>query len=194
MQRRRFLKLSLFSSLGLGLGLFGIGATLALTDRLGGRQALPPQLPAALIAELRLFSPAQATTFIAAGLRILDGTLVEVAPPGRPLLALAAVGLDAHCRFADHYVSQLDPPLQRDVGQLLALLEYWPILGGYRHRFSRLPAAEQDRVLAAWESSRWALLRQALAGLKALCMLAHYQDPRSFAAIGYSGPLLGQPS
>jgi hypothetical protein len=75
---------------------------------------------------------------------------------------------------------------------VFSLLELYPTVTGRFSRFSRLPAAAQDEVLASWQGSRTALLRQALQALKALCFLAHYQDERSFAGIGYSGPLVPQ--
>ena len=116
----------------------------------------------------------------AAALRVLDGA--EPDPQ--------ADGAARQCLFIDRYLSQLDPGLSGDVKALLSLLELYPVLTGSFTRFSRLSAAAQDAVLASWERSRTALLRQGLQALKAMCLLAHYQDERSFASIGYSGPVV----
>jgi hypothetical protein len=165
----------------------------ALSDGLGRIFSRRPLgLPAGVAAALRQFSPTQAAIFVAAALRVLDGVTLtqETAAGPTASIPVALDGLAPQLLFADAYVSGLDAPLQRDVASLLELLEYFPLLSGYRHRFTRLESAAQDRVLAGWEASRFDTLRQAFQGLKALCMLSHYQDERSFAAIGYSGPLI----
>lgn len=116
----------------------------------------------------------------AAALRVLDGA--EPDPH--------ADGAARQCAFIDGYLSQLEEGLRRDVKALLSLLELYPLATGSFTRFSRLDPAAQDAVLMSWETSRTALLRQGLQALKAMCLLAHYQDERSFASIGYSGPLV----
>lgn len=183
MRRRSFLKVSLFSAAALsavgvaglvgtavfpGLGADGVGA--------GGRP-LPPQLTR----RLRCLSVPEVAILQAAMLRILDGA--EPAP--------ALDGAVQQCLFADAYLAGLDRPLRSDFQSLLTLLQIWPLAAGNGSRFVRLAPAEQDAVLWSWQRSRWELLRQGLQGLKALCTLAHYQDERSFKAIGYSGPLVG---
>lgn len=95
--------------------------------------------------------------------------------------------------FIDRYLSGLEVGLRADVRALLELLEHYPLLTGRFARFSRLRADEQDALLRSWEASRFALLRQGLQALKSMVFLAHYQDPGSFRAIGYSGPLVSLP-
>lgn len=191
MTRRGFFKLSLFSALALG-GALVCGRSLGV---LGGNTTYPQRLlegaPADTSRALakvvlpsaggaRNLSPKQLVVLQAAALRILDGA--EPAP--------AQDGAAAQLAFIDDYLGSLGAPLRRDFGALLELLEYYP-LALHGARFTRLDAATQDRVLAGWQRSRWALLRQGFQGLKAMCCLAHYQDERSFRAIGYSGPTLG---
>lgn len=95
--------------------------------------------------------------------------------------------------FIDRYLSGLEVGLRADVRALLELLEHYPLLTGRFARFSRLRADEQDALLRSWEASRFALLRQGLQALKSMVFLAHYQDPSSFRAIGYGGPLVSMP-
>lgn len=180
MRRRRFLKLSLFSAASLAT----IGAVGAIGGLWGGDVGAGGRaLPAELTAGLRCLSVAETAILQAAMLRILDGA----EPPP------AADGAVRQCLFADGYLRGLDRALRGDFQSLLSLLQLWPLAAGYGGRFTRLGPGEQDAVLTAWQGSRWALLRQGLAGLRALCTLSHYQDERSFAGIGYSGPLVGSP-
>lgn len=195
MKRRRFLKLSLLSSLTLG-GVYGLSRHLishssAPQGRLGGTTssssqslavgAVSGRWPAAATWGLQTLSPRQGEILQAAALRILDGAEPSVADDGAVV----------QCQFIDGYLGTLDPPMQDDVRALLELLQHYPLLG-YGARFTQLSATGQDAVLRSWQSSRWDLLRQAFHGLKSLCCLAHYQDARSFAAIGYDGPLVGR--
>jgi hypothetical protein len=170
MHRRRFLNLSLGSAL--------------LLSGLGGLAWLAPgtgRLPDAVAGRLRCLSSQQGRTLQAAALRILDGA--EPAP--------SLDGAAAQILFIDRYLLSLAPPLRSDLRALLGLLEHAPLVR-FGARFSRLDPAAQDQVLRGWEASRFDLLRQGLFALKSLCCLAHYQDERSFSAIGYSGPLVGR--
>ena len=69
-----------------------------------------------------------------------------------------------------------------------------PLREGLAARFSRLPAADQDRVLAATEASSSDLLRAGFDGLKSLCLMGYYRDPRAWSVVGYDGPLVGRPA
>lgn len=99
-------------------------------------------------------------------------------------------------RWIDQYLLRLPLSAQGDVRLLLRALQRSPpfLLGGRasfgRARFTRLPAEAQDDVLRRWQQSRLAPLRQGFQGLKSLCCLAFYQDPRSFAGLRYGGPLV----
>ena len=127
-----------------------------------------------------VLSSSESQTLRAVSLRILDGAVPDPAGDGG-----AAI-----CRFVDRYLLELPRSLQRDVRALLHLVELFPLLSLRMARFSHLRGDEQDAMLAGWQDSRIGLFRQGFQALKSLCCLAHYQDARSFAAIGYSGPLV----
>lgn len=170
MNRRRFLKLS-------ALGTLGLGAALVVGEHTLGR-GMPSALDASLGLSVLSFSESQ--TLRAVALRILDG-----ASPAPSIDGGVAV-----CRFVDRYLRELPRSLQVDVRALLHLVELFPLMTLKMARFCHLRPDEQDAVLASWQASRVGLLRQGFQGLKSLCCLAYYQDAASFAAIGYSGPLV----
>ena len=170
MNRRRFLQLSALGSVGLAVALVVGEHTLGRTLPDGLNQRL----------SLVVLSPSESTTLRAVALRVLDG-----ATPSATLDGGAAI-----CQFVDRYLASLPVGLRRDVRALLHLVELFPLAQLRMSRFSHLRTDEQDALLSSWQDSRLALLRQGFQGLKSLCCLAHYQDARSFASIGYSGPLL----
>jgi hypothetical protein len=186
MRRRRFLKLSLFSTVSLGaVGVLGTLGASFFGWGSGGSDLVGPG-GAALSAQLRCLSIGDMAILRAALLRILDGA----EPPVSNSATGRADGAVQQCLFADRYLAGLAAPIRSDFRALLGLLQHWPLVSGYRSRFTHLSTAEQDRVLSTWQRSRWDLLRQGFHGLKALCCFAHYQDARSFPSIGYSGPLV----
>lgn len=170
MKRRRFFQVS-------ALGAIGLGTALVVGEHTLGR-AWPPALDQAL--GLTILSTSESQTLRAVAMRILDGVTPDVASDG---------GV-AVCRFVDRYLANLPRPLRQDVRALLHLVELFPLLQLRMARFCRLRSDEQDAMLTSWQDSRLALLRQGFQALKSLCCLAHYQDERSFASIGYAGPLL----
>lgn len=97
--------------------------------------------------------------------------------------------------FVDTWVSQMDRRVRRDFGRFLAYLEHVaPVAGGFASRFTRLEAAEQDRVLRGVEGSSSSLLRAGFEGLKSLVFMGYYRSPRTWALIGYDGPLMNRPA
>jgi len=96
--------------------------------------------------------------------------------------------------FADAYVARLPAGLRRDLLRAVAFVEHLAPLGvGCAARFTRLSAADQDRVLASLESSGQDLLRGAFEGLKALVFMGYYRDPRTWRILRYDGPRVGRP-
>jgi len=96
--------------------------------------------------------------------------------------------------FADAYVARLPAALRRDLLRAVAFVEHLAPLGvGCAARFTRLSAADQDRVLASLESSGQDLLRGAFEGLKALVFMGYYRDPRTWRILRYDGPRVGRP-
>ncbi len=89
----------------------------------------------------------------------------------------------------------MHPGLKRDLGRFLGYLEHLaPAAVGLGSRFSRLDAADQDRVLASLESSSSDLLRAGFEGLKSLVFMGYYRDPRTWSILGYDGPMVGRPA
>jgi hypothetical protein len=96
--------------------------------------------------------------------------------------------------FVDGWVSRMPARVRRDLGRFLAYLEHVAPLGaGFAARFTRLPPAAQDEVLASVERSRHDLLRAGFDGLKSLVFIGYYRDPRAWHLLGYDGPLVGRP-
>lgn len=156
----------------IGLLAGGLAAPLALT--------LTSDVPDDLDGLERL-SAFEAAALLAAARRMLDGH-------GQGPADVEAAARDV-VRFADGYLGRQPAWMRREVAGLLVLLELGGSLGAGRlGRFSGLPPAAQDAALRAWAKSRWAVLRQAYAGLKGLVMLGAYQRPTFLRAIGYDGP------
>jgi hypothetical protein len=97
--------------------------------------------------------------------------------------------------FADAWMTHLPEKSRRDLGRFLAYVEHLaPIRARYGSRFTRLPPADQDRVLSAIEASSSDLLRAGFDGLRSLVFLGYYRDPRTWKLVGYDGPLVGRPA
>jgi hypothetical protein len=96
--------------------------------------------------------------------------------------------------FCDATLARMPAATRRDLERFLAYVEHLaPIRAGFASRFTRLSAAEQDRVLEHIERGDDALLREGFAGLKALVFMGYYRDPRTWKILGYDGPLIGRP-
>jgi hypothetical protein len=96
--------------------------------------------------------------------------------------------------FVDGWMARMPERLRRDLGRFLAYVEHVaPIGAGFAARFTRLPPADQDRVLGSVEGSSSDLLRAGFDGLRSLVFLGYYRDPRSWGIAGYDGPLVGRP-
>jgi hypothetical protein len=97
--------------------------------------------------------------------------------------------------FVDGWLGRMGSGVRRDFGRFVAYVEHVaPLREGLAARFSRLPAADQDRVLAAIEASSSDLLRAGFDGLKSLCLMGYYRDPRAWSVVSYDGPLVGRPA
>ena len=96
--------------------------------------------------------------------------------------------------FVDGYVARVPAAVRRDLLRALAFVEHLaPVGAGFASRFTRLPPADQDRVLASLESSSQDLLRGAFDGLKSLVFMGYYRDPRTWPILRYDGPLVNRP-
>ena len=96
-------------------------------------------------------------------------------------------------RRADRFLVGLSPALQRDVHGMLAIVEHGPIATGRSvARFTRLSLQDRDIYLTGLSASG-GLRRAVYRGLHDLTMLAYYQQPSTFPAIGYGGPFQRAP-
>jgi hypothetical protein len=94
-------------------------------------------------------------------------------------------------RYVDAYVARLTPRLRTDLVRMLRFTEHAaPLAAGYARRFTSLLGGDQDRVLAALESSSIDQLRGGFQAMKAVVMMGYYRDPRTFGVLQYGGPLL----
>jgi D-cysteine desulfhydrase len=87
----------------------------------------------------------------------------------------------------DRYLATMPVEVQREVHGLIALVEHGTPLGLDLHRFTRLDRAAREAYLAGL-AGKGGLLAQVYGGLRDLVMLGYYQQPATFASIGYEGP------
>jgi hypothetical protein len=159
-------------------GLLG-GALLGLAGVIG-RSVTGYELPAGVVAP-RTLSNKELIVLAAIVSRI-------VAPDGAD--APPADGF-ALASWLDGYLGGMDTALLADLRALLHFVEHGgPLFRGRATRFSRMSGVEQDATLDAFADSPLALRRQGLQALRALGFLAYYRDDRTFAMLGYPGPMV----
>ena len=171
--RRRFLAL--------------VGGGLALAA--GGVAAVRTRgyaVPDAVAAKLEALAPWQYV--------VIQSVARRIAAPDREDPALPTTDDTDVAGFVDGYVARLPAPLRRDLLRAIAFVEHLAPLGvGRASRFTRLPPADQDRVLASLESNGEDLLRGAFDGLKSLVFMGYYRDPRTWRILSYDGPRVNRP-
>ncbi|MSP63723.1 MAG: hypothetical protein EXR72_25935 [Myxococcales bacterium] len=167
--RRRFLRRTL-----LGGALLTLGGTIA-------RHATGYTLDPAIAARLRVLSHKEYLILAAICRRMLAPDEGGAVSPDEIEAALVI----------DGYLAGLPDAISSDVRALLHLVEHTPLLFDLRFsRFTHLDGAAQDAVLDGWATSRIDLRRRGFQALKALAMLGYYDDPRTFAILDYTGPML----
>jgi D-cysteine desulfhydrase len=96
--------------------------------------------------------------------------------------------IEAIAGRVDRYLAGMPAGVQREAHAMLALIEHGTTpLARRVPRLTRLPAAAREAYLAGLEA-RGGLYSQAYRGLRDLCALGLYQQPSTWAAIGYEGP------
>ena len=171
--RRRFLRAGLVGGAALALG-----GVLAWNTR--GYVVAPETARG-----LRALGPKEFLVVQALAARIVRPDAPDMPSPD-------ALGVAA---FVDGLVARLDAANRTDLLRLLHVLEHaLPLASGHASRFTQLPGAAQDAVLTAMMTSRVPLLRGAFEALKSLCVMAYFRDARTWAGLGYDGPLVGRPS
>jgi hypothetical protein len=160
-----------------GAGLLAASTTVAFVRTRGY------DVPADKAARLRVLSPWQYVVLSAAARRIAAPDVDDGSVPSADDVDVAG--------FLDGYLLNLPSPMRRDFLRLLAFVEHLAPLGcKLGSRFTRLPPGDQDRVLAALESSSEGLLRGGFDGLKALVFMGYYRDARTWKIPGYAGPFV----
>jgi hypothetical protein len=176
LRRRRFLKLAI-----VGGTLLATGSVVAFFRTRG--YEMPKEREAKLVS----LSPWQ---FI-----LIEQVARRIAAPD-PEVASQIITPDQAdvATFVDGYVAKMAPVMRRDLLRLFAYVEHVAPLGlKLGARFTRLGPDDQDRVLAALESSDNGLLRGGFDGLKSLVFMGYYRDPRTWKILDYAGPLVGRP-
>jgi hypothetical protein len=115
---------------------------------------------------------------------ILDGAL----PPEREARAAALRQVAASVEGA---IAGLDPAAREEVAQLFALLRFAPtryLLTGVAAPLERATPQDIAVFLERWRASRFDLLRAGYQGLTQLVQAGWYDEPRSWAFVGYPGP------
>jgi len=102
-----------------------------------------------------------------------------------PAIALATAAERSALEAAvEHAVASRPPALRRQLALLLRAIA-WLARLRYGRSLVRLSPAERDRLLTSLSSSRIALLRRGIWGLRTLVMLGWYTQPGVAASLGY---------
>ncbi len=97
------------------------------------------------------------------------------------------VSPDAIAVHVDRYLIGMPPGTRTEIHAMLALIEHGTWLEGRALRFTRLAPSARRAVLAGL-AGRGGDLALAAKGLRDLCYLGYYQDPRTWPELGYGGP------
>ena len=164
--RRQFIKVGL------------AGAALLATARwLAGSQAAPGAqhrfLDSSGVAMVAAFVPV-----------VLAGSLPE--EPQARARAIREV-VDAF----DRAVAGLSPSVQKEVDQLFAVLRFAPVRLAFTGLWAPVEESSAEEVaefLTRWRRSRFEIQRAGYQALTQLIQASWYDNPSSWAAIGYPGP------
>ncbi len=91
----------------------------------------------------------------------------------------------------DRAVSGLSPLVQKEVDQLFSVFRYTPTRFAFTGLWAPIeeaPAAEVAAFLTRWRHSRFEIQRAGYQALTQLIQASWYDNPSSWAAIGYPGP------
>lgn len=151
----------------------------------------------ALLAAARWLDAPAAT---APAYRVLDARSAALVAALVPVVLAGSLPGEARARASavrevvaafDRAIAALNPVVQEEIGQLLALLRYAPTrlaLAGLWSPVEESTPAEIAGFLAAWRASRFDLLHAGYQALTQLLQASWYDNPASWAAIGYPGP------
>ena len=151
------------------------------------------RLPAGAAPSANTATGVRSSIFDARGREILTQIVERMVETGEP--DAPAVRDTRAIQVIEALCSGLDPALVEPLPMLMRAVEWSPLLFDWRLTpFTRLDAAGQDACLRGWMTSRFTLRRLAFFALRNLAFVGWYSQEASWSLIGYSGPLLGEPT
>jgi hypothetical protein len=90
----------------------------------------------------------------------------------------------------DEELWSMNAETRSDLQSALSALEYWPVMARYGSRLSKLPPARRAEVLSEMAVRGPRPIALAASSLKQMCHLFFYAHERTWAAIGYDGPIV----
>lgn len=136
----------------------------------------------------------------AAGYRMLDSSSAAMLEAIVPVVLAGTLPGDPAARARatretieafDRAVAGLSAAVQREVGQLFSAMRFAPsriALTGLWSAIEESPPHEIAAFLTRWRESRFDIPRAGYQALTQLIQAAWYDNPSSWAAIGYPGP------
>ena len=153
---------------------------------------------AAVLATVRWLDKPQAAP--ATNHRFLDAAGVVMVAGFVPVVLAGSLPEEAESRARairevveafDRAVSGLAPAVQREVDQLFSVLRFAPSRVAFTGLWSPVEEASAEDIaafLTRWRNSRFEIQRAGYQALTQLIQAAWYDNPSSWAAIGYPGP------
>jgi len=121
--------------------------------------------------------------------RFLLAAMDALFPPVGDLPDPAEIGAPAAVRA---YLDRLPPSIALQARGLFFAVETGTV-ASHGHAFSRLSREERIDVLTAWATSDRTFRRLMVHALKQTCAMGYWQHPRTWAHLGYTGPLVSPP-
>ena len=132
------------------------------------------------------------------GLRVLDATAAAMVRALVPVVLADALPVEARAQRVqetveafDRAVSALSPGVRDEVEQLFSFLSFGPTrvaMAGLWEPLERSSPEDLAAFLVRWRRSTFDIQRSAYQALTQLIQAAWYDNPASWAAIGYPGP------
>lgn len=133
----------------------------------------------------RVLGEWEASVLAAAAMALIPDTPGVLSRPGPAGMEIA--------QNVDRFLVGLPKPMLLEIHAMFGLIEHATLLNGSVQRFTRLdPHAQRAFLLRLQDMG--GKFGQAFKGVRDLCLLGWYQDARTWAAIGYDGPMLERPA
>ena len=153
---------------------------------------------AALLATVRWLDRSEAAP--AANHRFLDSAAVVMTAAFVPVVLATSLPDEPAARAHairevvdafDRAVSGLSPAVQKEVEQLFSVLRFAPSRVAFTGLWQPLEESSAEEIagfLTRWRTSRFEIQRAGYQALTQLIQASWYDNPSSWAAIGYPGP------